>query len=172
MSSLFSSFGTIVWKTWDPPKCRFIAWPAVQNRLWTADRLAKRGWPHHPTCQLCTCTPETRRHLLFKCRYSKRIWSAAANWLSYPDLLLSMGSNRPKVLDYWHATARTPTSSPRGLKTAIILIVWEIWKERNERVFNNKSSMPSEVMRKITEEGKAWILAGAKILAELMGVWL
>jgi hypothetical protein len=42
-------FGKIVWKTWAPPKCRFFAWLAIQNRLWTADRLAKRGWPHHPT---------------------------------------------------------------------------------------------------------------------------
>jgi hypothetical protein len=80
-----------------------------------------------------------------------------------------MGSNRAKVLDYWQATARSPSSSPKGLKTAITLITWEIWKERNERVFNNKSSMPLEVMRKIREEGKAWILAGAKNLAELVG---
>ncbi|XP_071680370.1 uncharacterized protein [Lolium perenne] len=43
-------FGKIVWKTWAPPKCRFFAWLAIQNLLWTADRLAKRGWPHHPTC--------------------------------------------------------------------------------------------------------------------------
>jgi hypothetical protein len=42
------------------------------------------------------------------------------------------------------------------------------WKERNEHVFNNKSSLPSIVMHKIREEGKDWILAGAKSLAELV----
>jgi hypothetical protein len=72
------------------------------------------------------------------------------------------------VLDYWHAIAKTPSSSPKGLRTAIMLITWEVWKERNERVFSNKSSLPSVVMHKIREEGKDWILAGAKNLAELL----
>jgi hypothetical protein len=71
-------------------------------------------------------------------------------------------------MDYWHAIAKTPSSSPKGLQTAIMLITWEIWKERNERVFNNKSSLPSVVMHKIREEGNDWILAGAKNLAELL----
>jgi hypothetical protein len=80
-----------------------------------------------------------------------------------------LGTGRPKVLDYWHAIAKTPTSSPKGLWTAIMLIAWEIWKERNERVFSNKSSLPSVIMDKIRKEGKDWILAGAKNLAELVG---
>jgi hypothetical protein len=50
-----------------------------------------------------------------------------------------------------------------------MLISWEIWKERNERVFNNKSSLPSIVMQKIRDEGKDWVLANAKNLAELLG---
>ena len=169
MTALPCSFGSIVWKTWAPPKCRFFAWLAVQNRLWTADRLAKRGWPHQPSCQLCRCSPETARHMLFECRYSKRIWSAAASWLSCPELLLNMGSGRSKVVDYWQALARSPSSSPKGLKTAIMLITWEIWKERNERVFNKKSSLPVVVMHKIREVAKDWILAGAKNLADLVG---
>jgi hypothetical protein len=50
-----------------------------------------------------------------------------------------------------------------------MLISWEIWKDRNERVFNNKSSLPSAIMHKIREEGKDWVLAGAKGLAVLLG---
>ena len=72
-------------------------------------------------------------------------------------------------MDYWLAVSKSTTSSPNGLRSAITLITWEIWKERNERVFNNKSSLPSVVMHKMREEGKDWILAGAKNLAELVG---
>jgi hypothetical protein len=50
-----------------------------------------------------------------------------------------------------------------------MLITWEIWKERNERVFNMKSSLPAVVMHKIREVAKDWILAGAKNLADLVG---
>ena len=124
------------------------------------------------TSRISQCIyPFIYRTILFECRYSRRIWTAAASWLSCPDLLRCLGTGRPKVLDYWNAIAKTPSSSPKGLRTAIMLITWEIWKERNERVFNNKSSLPSVIMHKIREEGKDWILAGAKSLAELMG-WL
>jgi hypothetical protein len=64
---------------------------------------------------------------------------------------------------------QSPHLLPKSLRTAIMLISWEIWKERNERVFNNKSSLPSVIMHKIREEGKNWILAGAKGLGELLG---
>jgi hypothetical protein len=56
---------------------------------------------------------------------------------------------------------------PKGLHSAIILITWEIWKERNARVFNNKASMPAALMQRIKDESKNWIMEGAKHLAEL-----
>ena len=95
------SFSPIVWKPWAPPKCRFFAWLVVQNWLWTSDRLAMRGWPHQPVCQLCKCQPETARHTLFECRFSKRIWQAAAAWLSCPSLLICVGAAHGKMLQYW-----------------------------------------------------------------------
>lgn len=167
MGSIPCSFKNIVWKTWAPPKCHFFAWLAVQNRLWTSDRLAIRGWPHQPTCQLCKCQTETARHILFECRYSKRVWQHAANWLSCPSLLLDLGSGRESVLHYWHAITRSSTACPEGLKSAVTLITWELWKERNARVFSNKASMPLAVMQKIKDESKNWILAGAKHLADI-----
>ena len=34
-----------VWRAWAPPKQKFFAWLLLQNRLWCADRLQRRGWP-------------------------------------------------------------------------------------------------------------------------------
>jgi hypothetical protein len=31
-----------VWKTWAPLRCKFFVWLAIKNRVWTADRLAKK----------------------------------------------------------------------------------------------------------------------------------
>jgi hypothetical protein len=33
----------VVWKLWASPKIKFFAWLALQNRLWTKERLEKRG---------------------------------------------------------------------------------------------------------------------------------
>ena len=88
--------------------------------------------------------------------------------MSCPSLVQDLGVGRPTVLAYWQALAKTPTAHPKGLKSAIILITWELWKERNARVFNNKFTMPSALLDKIKDEGKNWILAGAKHFGELV----
>jgi hypothetical protein len=56
---------------------------------------------------------------------------------------------------------------PKGLYSTIILITWEIWKERNARVFNNKSSMASALLQRIKDESENWIMAGTKHLADI-----
>jgi hypothetical protein len=109
--------------------------------------------------------PETTRHILFECRYSKRIWQQTASWLFCPSLVQDMGSGRETVLQYWNAITSSPTAHPFQLKTAVTLITWELWKERNTRVFNNSASTPLALMQKIKEESKNWILTGAKKLA-------
>ena len=120
------SFVAVVWNAWAPPKCSFFAWLAVQNRLWTSDRLAIRGWPHQPVCQLCRIQPETARHLLFECRYSKRIWAEATSWLKCPSILQGLGVSKPTVFEYWKDLVASSSPSREGLKTATILITWEI----------------------------------------------
>jgi hypothetical protein len=57
-----------VWINWAPPKCKLFPWLILQNRVWTADRLQKCGWPNCSVCQLCKRDPETVARLLF--RYS------------------------------------------------------------------------------------------------------
>jgi hypothetical protein len=37
------NMNTLVWMPWATPKAKNHTWLAIQNRLWTADRLRKRG---------------------------------------------------------------------------------------------------------------------------------
>ena len=84
-----------------------------------------------------------------------------------PFLVQDLGTDRHTVLQYWHAAAKSPSDHPKGLKTGIILITWELWKERNARVFNNKASTSATLMQKIEDESKNRVLAGAKHLADI-----
>ena len=45
------------------------------------------------------------------------------------------------------------THYTKGFRTAIILVGWEIWKERNDRMLNNKSSMPMVLNQKSKMKG-------------------
>jgi hypothetical protein len=49
-----------------------------------------------------------------------------------------------------------------------MLIIWEIWNERNDRVFKNKRATSQVIFERITKEAKLWVLAGAKNLSQLM----
>lgn len=48
-----TDFNALIWRARPPPKCKFYAWLMIQNRVWTSDQLAARGWPNSGTWPLC-----------------------------------------------------------------------------------------------------------------------
>jgi hypothetical protein len=56
----------------------------------------------------------------------------------------------------------------KGLASLTLLVVWEIWKERNARVFRKKMSPSFVILDAIKCEARLWVLAGAKRLGDLM----
>uniref|UniRef100_A0A0E0EIJ5 Anthocyanin 5-aromatic acyltransferase n=1 Tax=Oryza meridionalis TaxID=40149 RepID=A0A0E0EIJ5_9ORYZ len=56
----------------------------------------------------------------------------------------------------------------KGLCTLILLVGWEIWKERNQRIFEHKETVVPRLLAKIKEETRTWVLAGAKKLSEFI----
>jgi len=87
LGSISTNLNEIIWSAWAPPKCKFFSWLAVQDRIWTVDRLHARGWPHNPACVLCRRAPETGMHLFAECRFTRRIWVDISTWIGEPSLL-------------------------------------------------------------------------------------
>ena len=63
MGTISSSMAKTVWRPWAPPKKKIFAWLANQNRIWTPDRLARRGWLNCELCPFCKQTAESVAHL-------------------------------------------------------------------------------------------------------------
>lgn len=59
----------------------FSYWLAIQNRIWTSERLIKCGWLNRGPCPLYKGEQETIEHLFFKCRYTRRFWVLVKDWL-------------------------------------------------------------------------------------------
>ena len=157
-----------VWTVWAPPRCKFFSWLVLQDRIWTSNRLSRRGWPNCGLCPLCKQTQETAAHLLFQCRYTMRIWNDILLWLGMHHIITSTWAARASVREWWNGNLQIRLGSPKALGSLTMLISWEVWSERNARVFRNSAAPFMVIINKIKQEVLLWALAGAKHLGVVM----
>ena len=119
---------TLVWKPWAPPKCKLFAWLVLQNRIWTADRLERRGWDNCGRCKLCNRVQESAAHILFQCSFSSRVWIVVKSWLGMHDIFPSDWRIIPTVKDWWEEVIHGVSQHGKALASLAMLVSWELWK--------------------------------------------
>ncbi|XP_073367762.1 uncharacterized protein [Aegilops tauschii subsp. strangulata] len=149
---VLSPMDQMVWKAWAPLKVKFFAWLALQDRIWTADRLAKRGWPNCGPCPLCKGVQECGPHILFKCRYSLRLWRLVIQRFGIDDMDTTSWHLMDSVESWWVSTCDVGTTDRKAKASITILVSWVIWNERNARVFRHKSAPPPILLNSIVDE--------------------
>jgi hypothetical protein len=127
----------------------------------------KRNWENCGLCPLCKQTEETNNHLFVHCRYTTRIWELLKDWLGIQGIHSRQWGGLG-IQEWWSSMAEGPSMHRKELATLTLLTVWEIWQERNARVFRNKLSPTFVLLDKIKNEARLWVLAGAKGLGNLM----
>jgi ribonuclease HI len=139
-----------IWgKVWQPflwPKISLFLWLTTQNRILTWDNLIKRDFIGPSRCPLCQQNEETLEHLLNNCHYSQQIWDWGAQVMRRSQRI--RGSIRD-TLGNW---GTSPFHNPILQRIWQLLpgfSLWAIWKERNQRIFNSKSSPPTSTWEKI-----------------------
>jgi hypothetical protein len=165
--STASAMDKYIWKAWAPPKVKFFAWLANQKRIWTADRLARRGWPNCGLCPLCKQVTESVDHLFVHCRFTLRLWTRVKDWLGIPELTPSNWEGL-SIEDWWRRMSYDARINRKAMASLTMLVSWEVWCERNARVFRNKLAPSFVVFDRIKSESKLWVLAGAKCLGDFM----
>lgn len=121
-----------IWRVKTEDKVRFFMWLLLQNRLWTADRLQARGWNHDDKCCLCLQTLETAEHLSLSCPFVREVWDQFA--VSNHDLV-SLHLAAGNIADWWLRISSGPKSLVQANLTVACYITWNIWNERNRRIF-------------------------------------
>jgi hypothetical protein len=72
------------------------------------------------------------------------------------------------VKEWWMQAIHKQGQFKKALGSIAMLISWELWNERNTRIFRNNVSTSSTIVNKIKEERDLWSLAGAKAVSIMM----
>lgn len=116
----------------------------VVRGSFAAQNLTIRGWPHNPICHLYLAFDETVAHLCRDCPFSQEVWKTvnAAEEMTIP----SPHNTDSSVQLWWDGFLATASvRSAREHSGIMIYSLWNIWKERNRRVFTGKRMTYREV---------------------------
>ncbi|XP_073367977.1 uncharacterized protein [Aegilops tauschii subsp. strangulata] len=138
----------------------------MQDRSWTAERLARCGLPHDDACALCDQEEETMQHLLAGCSFSRQVWHEILGWARAP-----IGLPVPDTpLQLWWSSSLdlVPASMRNGLSSLIILSAWWIWKHHNTCIFEGARPSITFTSNTIKDEAHLWAKAGATGLQNII----
>ena len=143
-----------LWSAGAPLQHKLHMWFVLKNRLWTADRLQRRGLQHPAVCPLCCQEAETASHLTVQCSFAREVWYGVL----LPYRLHRFTPSRTSELALWWPTltAAVPKKRKKEINSLVILVARCLWLERNSRVFDKFASMPWTVRGKISEEFLLW----------------
>jgi hypothetical protein len=125
-----------IWETNSWPKISTFLWLTAHSSILTWDNLRKRGFIGPSWCQLCGSEEETQNHLLNLCSYSSNIWDYSASLMRTTDI------KRTGIQETLEAWCTSIFHSPILNKIWQLLpgfILWQIWKERNRRIFKSET---------------------------------
>jgi len=139
-----------IWKAKTEGKHRFFAWLLVQGRIQTADVLLPKGVQCNPICCLCDQEPETAAHLCLHCCFAQEVWWQVHLW---SDGLICTPSPSVDVEEWWNSSLRAANDENRGRIAAILIYTsWNVWNERNRRIFQGTSQSPAQILSLIKQE--------------------
>jgi hypothetical protein len=129
--------------------------------------LRIQGWENCSICPLCKQTEETNNHLFVHCCFTTRIWELLRDWLGihgiHPQNWACLN-----IQHWWSTLVEGSSHHWKGLASLVLLTVWVIWQERNDRIFRRKLSPTFVILDKIKCEAKLWVRVGARRLGDLM----
>ena len=135
-----------IWRLKVENKCKIFLWLILQHKLLTADRIIKRGGQDNPICQLCRTHNENASHLAANCSYSHSVWAHISQVTGLQNLLAPITD----LKGWWSGLM----SNSIERNQIITYTIWNIWKERCRRVYDNKA-ITSTQLTSLIQQGVA-----------------
>lgn len=106
---------------------------AIRNKLNTNDRISKWSPNIDQTCVLCSNHNEDRDHLFFNYTYLRKMLDDLMS-----KFKINVGNNYDlsNVLETVYQAQNNNSTSNQTINIMFASLIWNIWCERNSRVFN------------------------------------
>ncbi|CAN6371657.1 unnamed protein product [Urochloa humidicola] len=129
-----------------PPRVQFFAWLLVQERIQCRANLMKKNIVDDAKCELCNHEAETCDHIIFTYPFARQAWG-----------ILGVDISTANVRVLWELP-HPATVPAKHFDSYLLLVCWQLWKHRNDAVFNR--ALPS--MRRLgmtcKEDAMLWSL--------------
>ncbi|XP_030504957.2 uncharacterized protein LOC115719925 [Cannabis sativa] len=135
-----------IWCSINMPKHRFIFWQAINSQLLSRDKFEHFHIKlDNVLCPVCEAAPESNAHLFFDCWFSQQVVEKVCGWLGIK--LWPTGFHSWKqwlVLNDRDKKHRVHVSTMAAM-------IYFIWSNRNNCLFNKFSSTASKITQDIKE---------------------
>eukprot|EP00253_Pinus_taeda_P008423 PITA_08423 len=136
-----------VWKDlWQNPhwmKTKLLMWLVQHKKIMTWENLRKRGLVGPYRCQLCVQQEETMEHLLNHCPFTSTLW----NWVDSTFRQTDKDNfSITSTLKNWRKDLSKNELINKDWTLVPGFLIWDVWKERNNRIFKNKTSSSQNII--------------------------
>ncbi|CAN1313552.1 Putative ribonuclease H protein At1g65750 [Linum perenne] len=156
-----------IWTSGVPPKIKAFCWMLSHSKIATTDNLQTKGFQTANRCALCCRESESINHLFLLCDFSVEVWNRISSKLSIHGPL---GNCIIDVFSAWKGMNCSPFSD-HPMKFILHAFCWTIWIERNNRIFNDKKLLTSQIFHNIMMVTGRWLKAAKLFSADDLLGW-
>lgn len=159
-----------IWMSKVPSKVVVFSWKLLHDRIPTKTNLAIRNAlpaDSSQVCVLCNSTAEDSKHLFLHCEGTSVIWRKLMDWLDFNFLI------PPNLFIMWECWIGAVVNKKirKGVRLIWHATIWNIWKARNDIVFNNATLDLEALLESIKVLSWRWCLGRLSLPACLFYEW-
>eukprot|EP00253_Pinus_taeda_P035229 PITA_35229 len=143
-----------LWQNQNWMKIKLFMWLVQHKKILTWENLRKRGVASPSRCQPCELQEETMEHLLNLYPFTSTLWNWMASIFRQTDR--DIGSIT-STLKNWRKNFSVNEIINNAWDLVPGFIIWDVWKECNNRIFKKKFGSPQSIMAQIISQLKETI---------------
>jgi hypothetical protein len=105
---------------------------------------------------MCGDGVETKHHLFLACPFACKIWMMVCRWFGVVEVI---PGSLCSFLECFLESISRGKKSRKGIFMVWHVVLWLLWRARNEKIFLQKGNNVDEVMERIKRTSCDWLLA-------------